>query len=58
MRGVLSTISVDDLVDSVVTTQWEVNFEDVIAWLHKAQDSLHLLALLFERSTLLHVLDQ
>lgn len=58
MGGVLGAIASDNLVDAIVATQREVNLNDVVAWLHQSQDALHLLALLVDIRSLLHVLNQ
>lgn len=58
MGRVLGTVAGDDFVNSVITTQWEVNLNYVIARLHQSQDSFDFLALLLERGSLLHVLDE
>lgn len=54
----LSTVAVDDLVDSVIAAKWEIDLKDVITWLHESQDSLNLFTLLLNGGTFLHVLDQ
>lgn len=46
---VLGAIAGDDLVDAVVSAQWEVNLQNVVAWLHQAEDSLDFFALFFQR---------
>lgn len=48
MNGVLGAIAGDDLVNAVVSAQWEVDFQDVVAWLHQTEDSLDFLALFFQ----------
>lgn len=58
VNGVLGAIAGDDLVNAVVSAQWEVDFQDVVAWLHQTEDSLDFLALFFQSWALLHVLDQ
>lgn len=58
MDRMLSTISSDDFINTVVTSKWEINFKDVVARLHQAKDSLDFLALLFNCWALLHVLDE
>lgn len=58
MGRMLCTIASDNLIHSIVTTQWEVNFEDMIAWLHERKNSLDFVALLIDGGALLHISDQ
>jgi hypothetical protein len=58
MGRVLSAITSDDFVHAIVTSEREVNLQNVIARLHEAKDTLDFLALLFECGAFLHVIDQ
>lgn len=58
VRGVLGSVALNYLVDSVIAAQREVNLENVIAWLHQSQDSLDFLALLLLCGSLFHVFDE
>jgi hypothetical protein len=58
MGRVLSAVSVDDFVDTVVTSEWEVDLEDVVAGLHQRQDSLDFLTLLLDGDFFLHLGDE
>lgn len=58
VRRVLSSVAGNNFIDSIVTTQREVDFYDVITGLHQSQDSLHLFALLLVRGSLFHVFDK
>lgn len=58
MGRMLCTIASDNLINSIVTTQWEVNFENMIAWLHERKNALDFVALLFDGGALLHVSDE
>lgn len=58
MGRVLSAITSDDFVNAVVTSEREVDLDDVVAGLHETQNSLHLFTFLFERGALLHVFDE
>lgn len=54
----LSTIALDYFVDAAVTSQWEVDLNNMITRFHVLQDSLDFLALLLECCLFLHVFDQ
>lgn len=58
MAGVLRAISLDHLVVSGVTTQRELDLDDVVARLHQHEDALHLLLLVVDAHAALHVLHQ
>lgn len=58
MSRVLSTIASNNLVDAIVTSQWEVDLDDVIAGLHELENSLDFVALLLDGGALLHVGDE
>lgn len=58
MYRMLCSVACDDFVDSRVTSEREVNFYDVVTRLHKSEDSLYFVTLVFERCSLLHVFHQ
>lgn len=54
----LSTVAGDDLVDPAVSTQREVDLQNVVAGLHQSQNTLNFFALFFDGGSLLHVFDK
>lgn len=56
--AVLGTVAGNHFVVASITTQWECNLDDVVAGLHKHQNTLHLLLLLVQRHLALHVFDE
>lgn len=58
MSRMLCTVTRDNLVNSIVTSKWEVDFDNMVARLHKLQNSLHLVSLFFNGRAFLHVSDQ